>query len=255
MWRSIYKTRFCILNDTLAFEFLGEDGKLGYTYPVGKDPDALAALMLRELGPVRFCLLTPDECRELQARYPHATHAEFERDWVDYIYHAEDMVSLVGRAFSGQRNHINKFKKLYPDHRFVEINHENLDDAVEFCRQYYSDNPPASDELIAERDAIFELLENFEAYAQIGGLLHNGERFVGISIGEIVGDTLIIHTEKAYRSVEGSYPTLFNSFAKRFCTEGVRFINREEDCGQEGLRTSKLSYHPCLLLEKWSLTV
>jgi hypothetical protein len=44
---------------------------------------------------------------------------------------------------------------------------------------------------------------------------------------------------------------LVNQFAKMFAAEGVTHINREEDDGVEGLRTSKLSYHPIELLDKY----
>ena len=35
----------------------------------------------------------------------------------------------------------------------------------------------------------------------------------------------------------------------------IRFVNREEDCGDEGLRKSKMSYHPIELIEKNTVTI
>ena len=40
-----------------------------------------------------------------------------------------------------------------------------------------------------------------------------------------------------------------------YAGEGVSFLNREDDVGDPGLRTSKLSYHPVALLEKYVVTV
>ena len=96
-----------------------------------------------------------------------------------------------------------------------------------------------------------EVLDNFEAYGLFGGLLKTDGRTVGLSIGEILGDTLFVHVEKSLKDVNGAYPMLVREFARAFAGEGVNYINREEDDGNEGLRTSKLSYHPVKLLEKY----
>ena len=65
---------------------------------------------------------------------------------------------------------------------------------------------------------------------------------------------MIIHIEKALYEYEGVYPATVEAFAKRFCG-GVRFVNREEDMGDAGLRRSKTQYRPVKLLEKTSVLV
>jgi hypothetical protein len=75
-------------------------------------------------------------------------------------------------------------------------------------------------------------------------------KVVGASLGEKIGNTLIVHVEKALIEYSGIYPTLANCFNKRFGTD-VEFINREDDAGDEGLRKNKLSYHPIKLFEKY----
>ena len=44
-------------------------------------------------------------------------------------------------------------------------------------------------------------------------------------------------------------------FACAFATDNVKYINREEDCGDEGLRTSKTQYRPIELVNKNYLQV
>ena len=71
-------------------------------------------------------------------------------------------------------------------------------------------------------------------------------------------DTLYVHIEKASRAVHGAYPMIVQQTACAF-TPGkngdVLWINREDDAGDEGLRTVKLSYHPAQIIPKNKITV
>ena len=46
-----------------------------------------------------------------------------------------------------------------------------------------------------------------------------------------------------------------NLYPKHFATEGIIYINREEDVGDEGLRTAKKALHPIEIIEKFTVIV
>ena len=83
-------------------------------------------------------------------------------------------------------------------------------------------------------------------------LLKSDNEVIAFTIGEIVDDVLMVHIEKANREYDGSFPTIQKLFAT-YCLENynIKFINREDDAGDEGLRKSKLSYKPINLIKKY----
>ena len=209
----------------------------------------------REVGkPLQFFPATASDVENLRARFG-AVEVTTVRDWFDYLYDAQDMVTFRGRRFNGQRNHIHRFQRLYPDWAFERITAQNLPEVCaffdDFTRRYHKD----SDSAQAEEGCVREFLRDFDAYAPLAGLLRVNGRVTGFSAGEIVGDTLIIHIEKADIAYEGVYQVLVNEYAKCFVTPDVRYINREEDVGDEGMRRSKESYHPVRLLEKYLVRI
>ncbi len=135
----------------------------------------------------------------------------------------------------------------------MEIDETNRNEVrdffLDFSKKYAKDYGTFKE----ERSKILEVFDNFDTYGLLGGALKVENDIVGFSLGEIVGDTLFVHIEKADRNFTGSYQMLVNQFAKAYAGESVAYINREEDDGDEGLRTSKLSYHPVRLLEKYTV--
>ena len=73
---------------------------------------------------------------------------------------------------------------------------------------------------------------------------------MGSRLSEITFD---IHFEKAREDVPGAYNAVNCHFARylRLKYPEVKYLNREDDMGLEGLRTAKLSYRPHHMVEKY----
>nr|WP_319487216.1 phosphatidylglycerol lysyltransferase domain-containing protein [uncultured Caproiciproducens sp.] len=260
MWRKFFYSEYAIYENMLLFKVTYINGAIAFTFPIGcgSTDDALGQLedyARQEKIPLSFCTVPQDGLAILEKRYGgKITHTE-NRDWFDYLYFRADMQTFAGRRFSGQRNHINKFKKLYPDYRYVPINMKNIGRVIEFfgsyAEEHVKENPIAKEESFRAK----EILPYFEQFGLLGGFIEVEGKIVAFSVGEIVGDTLFVHIEKALKEYEGSYQMMVKEFAVHEANEEVCYINREEDIGDLGLRTSKLSYHPVRLLEKYFVTV
>ncbi len=84
-------------------------------------------------------------------------------------------------------------------------------------------------------------------------LLRSQGRVVAFTMGSLInGETVDVHFEKAYSDIQGAYPIINREFARWVRTHhpDVRWLNREDDMGLEGLRRSKLSYYPDRMVEK-----
>ena len=177
-----------------------------------------------------------------------------KRMWKDYLYHTEDLASFAGRRYSGQRNHVNKFRREHPDARFTELTTADADRLADFWRAYEAEFQKDSFNARRELRNAKEMFRLLDTGWFCAGGLEEGGRLVAVSLAEKCGETLIIHIEKALYSFAGAYPALVQAFAGYF-GGGCRWINREDDARDKGLRTSKLQYLPAELGSKVHLAV
>ena len=97
---------------------------------------------------------------------------------------------------------------------------------------------------------IEKCLRHREELGLLTGALRVDGKIIAFTFGSSINqDTFDIHVEKADISYEGAFAMINREFAKRI-PEQYTYINREEDLGLEGLRKSKLSYKPELMLIK-----
>lgn len=257
MWRNYYDNYYAVFDGTIIFSS-NFTGDRCFTHPVGRN----VAGMLTELEeyckatntPMVVCSVNKSELPYILERYPDCEHSA-DRDWFDYLYEKEAMLMLAGRKYGTQRNHINKFKKLYSDYSFKRITDEDIERLIEFTKSF-SFNSEKDGSAMQELEICIEVMKNHKKYNMLGGYLEVDGKIIGYSFGEIIGDTLFVHIEKADVNYHGAYQMLTNSFLREFAADDtVKFVNREEDCGDEGLRKSKLSYHPVELIEKTTVKI
>jgi len=249
IWRDFFSLEYALFNDTVIFKASENHPGIStvFSIPLGKDVrggiEKAADYCRFHKLPVAFYAVTDDDLEPLRSAFGKYELYTNE-NWSDYIYHADDLVKLEGRKYSGKRNHVNQFKRFYDSYSFEEINNENLPQAQEFYAELSSELTYTTKTAIEDHAKTTEVLENYDTYGLLGGLLRVGDSVVAFSIGETKGDVLFIHIEKADMRYKGVYQVINNEFAKHFVSEEIKFINREEDDGDLGLRNSKQSYHP-----------
>ena len=255
MWRDLYKIEYAIEDDCLYIRYYEPEGDMYYGLPICKDITAAAKKLIEHekgLGSdiIRFCAIPAEymPCFEglglKQSSYP-------QTELFDYLYAAEDLIGLSGKKFGGQRNLISQFGRLY-EGRFEEINKDNIDAVRAFFDEFSAVG--VNDDKNAENGLVGQVLQSDDLYGMFGGVLYADGKVAGFSVGEQVDQTLYVHIEKANREVKGAYQTLNNRFAAHF-GKNAKYINREDDTGDPGLRKAKLAYHPIKLLEKFVIEI
>ena len=82
-----------------------------------------------------------------------------------------------------------------------------------------------------------------------------GSKIVAFTMGEkLNSDTYVIHIEKAFNHIKGSYQMINREFAVyvREMYPELIYMNREDDMGHMNLRNTKLSYRPDKMENKYA---
>ena len=242
-------------DDLLLFSHFG--GKTLYPYPVcpGDPRPALDALMAdaKERGiPFRLTGLNRLDTEHLQQWYPDQFVFHCGRDGHDYVYAIEDLAELKGKRFQPKRNHINRFLAEYPDARILPLTDETLPDAKALAARWHQRRTEEEDAGM-ELAALHRAFAHWHELGMEGLVLYVGSQVVAMTMGSrLSDDTFDVHFEKADLDYQGAYAVINRAFARHIREKypEVRFLNREEDMGIEGLRKAKLSYHPHHMVEK-----
>lgn len=231
-----------------------------YPFPVGSGDkktvlDAIIADSKERGIPCRITSLIPEAEQLLEELYPDMFIFHSDRDFFDYVYDIDNLAALKGSKYHKKRNHYNRFRDTFPEYTIQPIREDNIPQVKEMVNQWYEkkleDNPDA--DFTMEQIAIEKALKHFKELGMDGIILLNGETILAMTMGSHLSpDTMDIHFEKARWDADGAYAAINCEFAKylRDKYPELRFLNREDDMGLEGLRKAKERYYPHHMVEK-----
>ena len=249
-WLPLDQTEVMYWRDQYALRFRMQ-GQAWYLAPYEAEdfPALLEALAAHERTCGGTVLRFLNVERPLSA-FPAGFTAIPRRDLHDYLYRAEDLICMKGRAFAAKRNLISQFKRRY-DWHFEPLSVHNHADCLRVLKAW--DEGHEGSPLIAfERSAIERMLTYPEAHGQSGGLLYADGAPIAFAIGSHPRPALLdIVAEKALPAYVGSYAMMVQTYAEyAHSLAPFTWINREEDMGLENLRNAKQQLNPACLIEK-----
>lgn len=257
-WRKNMNTMIHFDEYNCYFIYTKRDGRLACCFPRGKNQlmgiqklyDYFNGLNL----PLIMESITEKETELIINNFKNIT-VKPAPDLYDYVYSGEKLRELSGKKLHSKRNHINKFKALYPDYKYIKMTQSHVDMCLNFTDKWLINKwgSKQSEEYINEMNSVKEFLENFENFSLSGGLLMCDEKMVAFTVGEKLNkNTCVVHVEKADTEYEGSY-TMINNLYISCNWPDIEYVNREEDMGIEGIRKAKNSYYPDMMIKKYSV--
>lgn len=256
IWAECYSTQYVVWEDVLIIMNISPSGRYLCFFPKGNGNIKKALRQMYEFlhskgESLVITNASQEEAEIFKEVFPRGTVTE-NRDFEDYVYLRESLVNLSGKKLHSKKNHLNRFKKHYPDYVYREMTKNDFDRCVALAKRLISEGTREGEisdywEILS----IKRLFENFDVLGLKGGVIEIDGEIVAFTVGEGQNDKYaIIHAEKADTSYEGAYAAINNEFVAKTLTE-YEFINREEDMGLEGLRKAKLSYRPHYMIKKY----
>ncbi len=252
IWQELFNYTYAIIKDCYVARFKRNNQYI-YNLPLGENQNvikAVSAIFDFDKNAI-IRAIEQDQIGFLKENLGNIFEFSFNRNESDYIYLSENLINLKGKKYQSKRNLIRRFQD-NPDWVYEDINAENINECIELNlfwsdERHINSSPDMRKEIAAANTA----LAFFEKLSLKGGLLRQNSEVVAYSIGEkLNSDTFVVHFEKARDEIKGCYQAINQEFVRHNCTD-FKYVNREEDAGEEGLRKAKLSYHPEIILNKY----
>lgn len=257
VWRKTYDFAIAGLGGGLAVRARDRAGNHFFLPPIGVGDRLDAAenmlgLLAQEGYDPRICRVPKSLAGELESA---GFRVESDRDNYDYVYLSMNMIDLPGRKLHGKRNHIAQFRAEY-SYEYRRVTPDLAPACVQLQEGWCDIRDcfiPENRGLAEEHEAVIEALDLLEPLRLSAGAIVMDGKVAAFSVGgKLNNDTFVIHFEKATPAYPGLYQVINQEFTADVGRD-YRYVNREQDLGDPGLRRAKESYYPHHLVEKFVL--
>ncbi len=262
MWARFMDYKYAIENGTLFISCKSQSDMQSEAFlaPIGKmkfkESIPLLQAYCNETGKELRLTAVPQEfVEELQEVLPDYTCNELE-NWSDYVYDIQKLATLQGKALNKKRNRYNKFITEQPDYIYHRCTDDEISSVVRFlaenreCQHNREDNMRCY-----EHWQCMATVRNLLKYKQPAGVLYIDGKIAAFTLGEVFGDTLFVHIEKANHEIAGASEAINRLFVNDILSQhpGLVYANREEDLGDPGLRQVKRAYNPIMMIQRYEM--
>lgn len=258
MWRDYYHTDYCIYKGALIIRKRDTEGYFTFLEPVGykeEELNEIIELFITFKNQIKtkniFDNLTKDFADKISLYKEYNFIVSEDRDSFDYIYEKEKLSMLSGKKYHGKKNHYKSFIKNY-NYTIMDMRLEDVSCRIKETLTIWHNKKNFTDERLKyEMKVIPDLIKNIHYLDLKGIAVEVDNEIAAFALGEKVGKEMaVIHVEKADIKYNGVYSFINKTFLDQ-CFKEVKFVNREQDLGIEGLRKAKESYHPIFMEKKY----
>ena len=167
----------------------GKDGRYSFDYPVPlEDGDVEQALDAIERwctangAPLRYGVIPAEKVCTLLARYPYVCVSD-NRTWRDYVYDCQDLQLFAGRRYSGQRNHIKKFRAQWPNATLRRLTVKDNDAIERFWQDFEAEFPKGNNQkALGELKLSKEMFKLLSKPYFVAGVFFDGDKLIALSL-------------------------------------------------------------------------
>ncbi len=245
LWRNKMKLGIS-LNDRL-FCIKREDLSNHYFFPCGDEEDKKELISrLMAQGNVVFQYIREEDKMFLEQHFPGKFEFCAARDDWEYIYDRQEQVKMEGGSFKHLRAKVHKGENAH-NWEIIRLSRDTMSSAAVIAHRW-NDEVKHNGES-ADISATMSAFENFDVLNLTGVILVGDGVPLAFAIGsEISSDTFDLHISKTLES-DIDYYLKWELYKQ--LPDKIKYINREEDLGLEGIRIHKTDMKPIRFNELW----